>query len=231
MKTKRFFESIIFRIVIVTIFAVILFVSLITNSFTLSEKDAWDISRKHIAEIEQKKADEIIADQSMSVNEQNLLLQKEKNKQNKELEKAKKAAKIRYEDILASIENINQKSINSQLTEVETIELINLEDEAFDLAQRYEMFKTITPEEKLLSVINTLRSEGDVLPNYYDTLKSTKSATIMQSINRQIFLAESYMDLADDVQKKWNDGADIDFLNDYIDIQREDIVAKSELIK
>jgi len=101
-------------------------------------------------------------------------------------------------------------------------------DEALDLEHRYEINRSISPEEQLQNTIDTLRSEGDSIEHFLKALETASTPMQTQSILRQISMAESYVALAEDVQSQWDSGASVEYLQGYIDSQRRIIIAKPE---
>jgi hypothetical protein len=217
-------------LLVVVIVSFTLVASAFTSLRTTNEDYTWEISRINVAEIEAQKSAYILAEKSLNEEERNSLSQVEKANIIETYEKDRIDAIARYDVIQNSIEELNQASAELPLSEKERIELISLNDEALDLAHRYELFDSISPDEEFQFVIDTLRSEGDSLEYFHDALTIANSASQVQSIQRQIFLAESYVALADDVQEQFDAGFGIDFLMSYITTQRERILAESYAI-
>ena len=214
-------------IIIGVVFTLIASASSFSEQLSASEQEAWETSRRIVSEIEAQKEQDIRTQQSISEDERNTLLQTEKDLELAEFEQAKIAAYARYQEIQSNIADLSAIRAERTLTEDEIIELIHLQDVALDLAQRYELFRTITPEERLQNVIDTLAIGGSFLQYHRDLLASSDSDSEMRSYQYEIFLAESYMALADEVQKQRDEGISVDALMSYIDIRRTEILAEA----
>jgi len=231
MRSKQFLSLKTLSITIILIAFIgtcVLIASAFTFSSTVDDHQAWELSRKIVAEIEDNKANSILAEQPFDMDEPDSLLQAERQIDVGVFEVEKELAIVRCGEIYASIADFDELSLERQLTAEEEIVLISLQDEALDLEHRYEIYRSISPEEQLHVIINTLRSEGDYLEYFFEILESARSPMQTQSVLHQIFLAESYVALAEDVQAQWDSGASVEYLHSYIDSQRRIILAKSD---
>jgi len=193
------------------------------SKISVAEQQAWEESRRIVAELEAQKARDILAEQNMSEEERNRLRQEKKDREREEFEQSKSIAIIRYQEIQGAINVLESTSAERGLTEEERIILINLRDEALDLSLRYEMFRTITPEEHLQSAISTLADQSFLIQYYNELLSSCKSESEANSIKHDIYLFESYVTLAEDAQKQWDAGASVEYILDYIDSRINEI--------
>ena len=214
-------------VLVLVVASLTILASAFTSTYTSNEDDAWETSRRVVAEIEAKKATDLQAELLLSSEERNAFSQTEAKKESEAYEKDRSTAIARYSVIQDSINVLTRASMETPLSEDDRVTLINLNDEALDLAQRYELFVAISPEAEFQSIIDTLRSEGDSLEHFYSELNSATTQSQVESIQRQIFLAESYVALTDKLQELLNSGASINVLKSFIAENRESILAKS----
>jgi hypothetical protein len=216
------------KLTILLLLCLVFTMTSISLAFALGEEtssttsiDAWEISRQLVAEIEAQKADQSTDMTDQTVDNEYLTSVREAERQ---------IAETRYQELQIAIQALNQQNDAGLLSQSERVALIGMQDEALDLSLRYELLYTVTDDDKLQTIIDTLASEGDAIDYLSLELTGAESTVQIQSIQRQIFLAESYVALADDVKSQWDAGASVDDLLSYINVQREQILTEADTV-
>ena len=215
----------------ISVFIIVFFLLVSMTTVAFSKRTPQSEADVQMSDIEAQKAKDILFQQSLSEADRAAKLEDEKAKEEEKFKKEKQEAISRYKEVQKEIDKINTQSQSEALTEDKKIELINLQDELMDLDFRYELSHTVMPEEKLKTVIDTLKFEGDNVNLLYQLRRSQKSEDHEKSLEVQIFLGKAYGNLANDVQTKWDNGASIDSLFAYIDTEREKILSVADAMK
>ena len=140
---------------------------------------------------------------------------------------AEAGARFKYETLQSLIKQFKANQAGHSLTKEEQTELATLQNEALDIARRYDMISSDTEEEKLQKTILMLIGEEDILPNLYSSWESAQTEASREKHYYQIFVSESYVALGKEAQEKWDNGADINTVREYIDTQRGRILAEA----